>query len=215
MDNINISLEDLFDTLKHTSVLPDTGYYQYYKLLKNRTILINEQIDSRLVENAMLPLLEFDNDGTGGPIEIILNTVGGSTFDGMALCDIIDNLKTPTTITVMTYANSMGSIILMAGANNPMVHKRCYKHSTALVHAGRKYLEGNSNAVKDQFCFYQNFDALIKEYMLSHTKITEEEYTDMERFEWYMTSDTMLKKGLVDEIIGVAEPTKPVENPTS
>ena len=28
-----------------------------------------------------------------------------------------------------------------------------------------------------------------------------EEYEKMERYEWYMTSDIMLEKGLVDEII--------------
>lgn len=89
----------------------------------------------------------------------------------------------------------------MAGANNPMVHRRCYRHATALLHAGSSYLEGNSTSVKDQFNFYQDYEKLIKEYTLSHTKITEEEYEKMERFEWYMTSDKMLEKGLVDEIV--------------
>lgn len=84
--------------------LPDPITYQYYKNLKNRKIIINDQIDAGIVETVMIPLLEMDNDGTGKPIEIILNTVGGSLFDGAALCNIIDNLKTPTTITVMTYA---------------------------------------------------------------------------------------------------------------
>ena len=117
------------------------------------------------------------------------------------LTNIIDNLKTPTTITVMTYAYSMGSIILMAGYNNPNVKKRCYKFSTALLHAGSSYLEGNSTSVKDQFNFYQKFEDIIKDYTLSHSKITPEEYEKMERYEWYMTSDIMLEKGLVDEII--------------
>ena len=92
--------------------LPDPVTYQYYKNLKDRKIIINDQIDASIVEMVMIPLLEMDNDGTGRPIEIILNTVGGSLFDGATLCNIIDNLKTPTTITVMTYAYSMGSIIL-------------------------------------------------------------------------------------------------------
>lgn len=107
--------------------LPDPVTYQYYKNLKDRKIIINDQIDSSIVEMVMIPLLEMDNDGTERPIEIILNTVGGSLFDGATLCNIIDNLKSPTTITVMTYAYSMGSIILMSGFNNPNVKKRCYK----------------------------------------------------------------------------------------
>nr|DAN67920.1 MAG TPA: Protease subunit of ATP-dependent Clp protease [Caudoviricetes sp.] len=181
--------------------LPSPVMYQYYKNLKDRKIIINEQIGSDIVENVMIPLLEMDNDGTGKPIEIILNTIGGSLFDGATLCNIIDNLKTPTTITVMTYAYSMGSIILMSGFSNPNVKKRCYKFSTALLHAGNDYLEGNSSSVKDQFNFYQKFDDLIKNFTLSHSTITPEEYDKMERYEWYMTSDVMLEKGLVDEII--------------
>ena len=194
---LEIPLSDLVGD----SSLPDPVTYQYYKQLKDRKIVINEQIDSNIVEMVMLPLLQMDNDGTGEPIEIILNTVGGSLFDGATLCNIIDNLKTPTTITVMTYAYSMGSIILMAGYNNPNVKKRCYKFSTALLHAGSSYVEGNSTSVKDQFNFYQKFEDIIKDYTLSHSKITPEEYEKMERYEWYMTSDIMLKKGLVDEII--------------
>lgn len=188
-------------TLLQDGNLPDPCIYQYYKNLNNRRIIINDQIDATLLETVILPLLEMDNDGTGKPIEIILCTVGGSLFDGLTLCNIIDNLKCPTTITVATYAYSMGSIILMAGYNNPHVKKRCYEFSTALLHSGSSYLEGNSNAVKDQFNFYQTFENKVKEYTLSHSRITEEEYDKMERYEWYMDSATMLEKGLVDEII--------------
>ncbi len=197
----NEILEIPLDELMADTTLPSPEMYQYYKNLKSRKIIINKQIGKEIVETVMIPLLEMDNDGTGEPIEIILNTVGGSLFDGATLCNIIDNLKTPTTITVMTYAYSMGSIILMSGFNNPNVKKRCYKFSTALLHAGTDYLEGNSSSVKDQFNFYRKFEDLIKDYTLSHSNITPEEYDKMERYEWYMTSDIMLEKGLVDEII--------------
>ena len=106
MSTTALTLEDIAIALKPTG-LPDIIMYQYYKNLEKRTIIINEQITSNIVESVMLPLLEMDNDGTGEPINIVLNTVGGSLFDGATLCNIIDNLKTPTTITVFTYAYSM------------------------------------------------------------------------------------------------------------
>lgn len=192
-----ISLDELL--ANPTELSPIT--YQYYKGLQNRTVIINEQITSDIVETAILPLIEMDNDGTGKPITIRLSTVGGSLFDGITLCDIIDHLKTKTTIIVQTYAYSMGGIILMAGYNNPNVKKVCYKHSTALLHAGSTYLEGNSTSVKDQFHFHERFEKKLKEFTLTHSKITEEEYDAMERYEYYMDSDTMLEKGLVDEIL--------------
>ena len=192
-----ISLDELLSD--PTELTPAT--YQYFKNLKNRTIIINDQITSDIVETAMLPLIEMDNDGTGEPITIRLSTCGGSLFDGITLCDVIDNLKTKTTVVVQTYAYSMGGIILMAGYSNPNVKKVCYKHSTALLHSGSTYLEGNSSSVKDQFHFNEKFEKKLKDYTLSHSKITDEEYDSMERYEWYMDSDTMLSKGLVDEIL--------------
>ena len=86
----------------------DPSTYQYFKGLQDRRIVFNDEVDDRIVESVMLPLLEMDNDGSGKPITIVLNTCGGSLFDGMPLCDIIDNLKTPTTILVTGHAYSMG-----------------------------------------------------------------------------------------------------------
>ena len=197
MEQFEINLDDLLNNIGGI----DPTMYQYYKGLKNRTIIINDQITSNVVEEVMLPLIEMDNDKTGNPITIYLSTIGGSIFDGMPLCDIIDKLKTKTTIIVPTYAYSMGGIILMAGFSNDNVKKVCYKHSTALLHAGSTYLEGNSSAVKDTFNFHQKYEDMIKQYTLSHSRITEEEYLKMERYEYYMTSETMLEKGLVDEIL--------------
>lgn len=51
------------------SMSPET--YQYFLGLENRRIVINEEIGSDLVTKVILPLLDFDNDGSGEPIEIL------------------------------------------------------------------------------------------------------------------------------------------------
>lgn len=106
--NVNKDYEINLDELLANPAEMTPATYQYYKNLKNRTIIINDQITADIVESVMLPPIEMDNDGTGKPITIRLSTVGGSLFDGITLCDIIDKLKTPTTIVVQTYAYSMG-----------------------------------------------------------------------------------------------------------
>lgn len=194
---MEITLEKLIDD----SV--DAATYQYFKGLSERRIVFNDEVSEDIVEQVMLPLLEMDNDGSGDPIMIVLNTPGGSLFDGMPLCDIIDNLKTPTTIFVPSHAYSMGGFFLMAGYNNPNVKKVCYKHSTALLHGGSAYMEGSAAMVKDTFKFQERYDQKIKEYVLTHSKINEDEYERMERYEWYMTAEDMLDYGLVDEVIGL------------
>ena len=181
--------------------LPDPILYQYYKKLKNRTIVINEQIGDGLLETAILPYMEMDSDGSGKPIEIIINTCGGEIYNGFSLVDQIEKAKTPTTIHIMSMAASMGLLIAMAGKNNSNVKTICHPFSVGLLHSGSQYMEGSSHAVKDTFNFSQHYEEKIKNYILSHTKISDELYEKVERKEYWMDADEMKRLGIVDEII--------------
>lgn len=174
---------------------------EYARLLKERKILINDIISENTIEKVVMPLLRMDNDGSGKKITIYINTNGGSVYDGLVLCDIIEHLKTETEVIVLGYAYSMGSIILMSGKNNPNVTRKCYPFSTALIHGGSAYISGSSSQVKDYFKFNEKFEKRIADFIVSHTNLTEDDYAAIERYEAYMDSDEMLEKGIVDEII--------------
>ena len=183
--------------LEETSVINA----EYARLLKERKILINDIISENTIEKVVMPLLRMDNDGSGKKITIYINTNGGSVYDGLVLCDIIEQLKTETEVIVLGYAYSMGSIILMSGKNNPSVTRKCFPFSTALIHGGSAYISGSSSQVKDYFKFNEKFEKRIADFIVSHTNLTEDDYAAIERYEAYMDSDEMLEKGLVDEII--------------
>lgn len=174
---------------------------EYNRLLEERKILINDIISENTIEKVVMPLLRMDNDGSGKKITIYINTNGGSVYDGLVLCDIIEQLKTETEVIVLGYAYSMGSIILMSGKNNPHVIRKCYPFSTALIHGGSAYISGSSSQVKDYFKFNEKFEKRIADFIVSHNNLTEDDYVAIERYEAYMDSDEMLEKGLVDEII--------------
>jgi len=192
---------DVGTILGKLSESADPAMFQYFRRLSKKTLLINDEINSATVEWAIMPLLEWDNDGTGEKITIYINTPGGEVYTGGVLCNVIENLKTPTDVIVLGYAYSMGSLILMAGYNNPNVTTKCYKFSTALIHDGNAYVQGTGGQVKDFFNFNQKYEEKIKAYILSHTQITPDEYEMMDRKEFYMTSEEMLKYGLVKEIL--------------
>lgn len=174
---------------------------EYERLLTERIILLNDVITENTIEKVVTPLLRMENDGSGEKITIYLNTNGGSVFDGLVLCNIIERLKTKTDIIVLGYAYSMGSLILMAGKNNPNVKRYCYPFSTALIHGGSSFISGTSSQVKDYFKFNEKYEKRIADYIVDHTNLTADDYAAIERFEAYMDSDEMLEKGLVDEII--------------
>lgn len=196
----DIDATDLLDAVLSDASTLDQKTYQYYKGLRNRRIIINDEINETLLDKAIIPYIDF-NDGSDKPIEIIVNTYGGDVFSIFALCDAIDNAKTPTTLITPAFAYSAGAYLMMAGYSNPFVVKKCYKHATGLIHAGSVSLSGTNTSVKDTQKFIEEYDKRVKDYVLTHSKITPEQYDMIERFEHFMLSDEMLTLGIVDEII--------------
>lgn len=180
---------------------PDPITVQYFAGLQKRTFYVTNEIDEQTTNLITIPLLEADNDGTLAPITIYINTPGGSVHDGFTLVSAIRQLKSPTKVIVLGYAYSMGALILMAGFQNPNVKRYCYAFSTALLHGGSQLVSGSSSAVKDYFHFHEKYEKRIEDFVISHSKVTKEEYEKVDRYELYFDSDQMLELGLVDEII--------------
>lgn len=194
-------LEDLTALLDTSSIDPAT--YQYFNKLENeRTIIFNQEVDDRIVERVAIPLMDFEKDSSQDPVTLIFATVGGSISDGFVLCNIIDQYKKPLNIIVLGYAASMGTIMLAAGAKNPNVTRKCYPFSYALLHAGSTAFSGETLSVEDTMEFNKKIDQKVRKFIISHTNVSEEEYTQHERKQWFFDAEDMLKYGFVDEIIG-------------
>lgn len=199
-----IDIKDVMESLTETA---NPILHQYYNNLSNRCIIINKEIEDNIMEYAVFPIIQFNKEDEGKPTEerqkitIYINTLGGEIHNGFALCDIIELSKTPIDIIVMGYAYSMGSFIVMSGALNPIVKRYCYPFSTLLIHGGSQFINGSASQVEDYFKFNKRYEERIKKYLVSHSKITPKQYKDMERNEWFMDSDDMIKYGLVDEVL--------------
>lgn len=194
-------LEDLISLVDTQAIDPAT--YQYFqKLLHERTIIFNQEVDERIVERVAIPLLDFEKDNSNDPVTLILATVGGSVSDGFILCNIIDNYTKPLNIIVLGYAASMGTIMLAAGSKNPNVTRKCYPFTYSLLHAGSTAFSGESLTVQDTLEFNKRVDEKVKQFIVTHTNVSEEEYCQHERKQWFLDAEDMLKYGFVDEIIG-------------
>ncbi len=180
----------------------DVKSYVYYRALKDRTIIINELIDDSILERAVYPLIQMDNDGTGKPITIYISSLGGSEYFGMALIDVIERIKTPLTIIGVGVCMSMGALILCAGKSNPNVKRCCFRSTVGLLHAGSLGVSGDANQAKDYMKFADEYEKKIsKEHLFRNTNITIKDYAKYARKERYMMADEMLEIEMVDEIL--------------
>ena len=194
---------DFLEIPMSLSTLDPVNYQYFNQLLNHRTIIFNQEVASDIVEYITTPLKQFEKDGSNEPVTLILSTNGGSTMAGLSLCNIIENYKKPLRVIIENYAFSMGFYIAIAGKNNPNVTTYCYPFSFTLLHAGDTGANGEACSVRDILDFFNHVDNMIKDFVLSHTNITEEEYLLHERKQWYMTAEEMKTFGVVDKIIGV------------
>ena len=81
-------------------------------------------------------------------------------------------------------------------------HKRfVFKNTKALLHDGYTDIGGSIGKFSDTASFIEKDESLTKKYVLSHTKITEEEYDKNYRRDWFMFSDGIIKYGIADSIL--------------
>lgn len=187
------------DELLKQGAFPSTRDYQYYKCLSENTIVLNADVDDDIIESVVLPLERMDKDPNVKHINILMNTPGGDIYSGFAVVSALEHLQTPTTLRIVGMAASMGALIAMA--KNPNLKVVCDKFSVGLIHSGNQYMEGTTHAVRDTYKFSERYEQRIKDYILSHTKIDEDMYAKIERQEFWLDSEDMLKYGIVDEII--------------
>ena len=129
------------------------------------------------------------------PINILLNTPGGSVEDGMAIYDAIKACPCEVHIEVFGQASSMGSIILQAGD-----YRTAHPNTTIMLHDGDLNFDGHAR----NFEAYADFNK--KQRKIAY-KIFEETtgrpakfWEEMHQSDIWLTAEEALTYGLIDKI---------------
>lgn len=192
---------NFLELISKYDVSPET-YQYYHQLFDNRTIVFNQEVEENLVEYAYLPLRDFENDDSSKPVTLILNSPGGSVPDGFFFAHYLANYKKPLNIIVTGYAASMAAVILAAGGKNTNITRYCYPSSYALLHDGYVALApSESKTAADIMAYNDKVDEQIRNFIISNTNISAEEYDEHARHQWFLNAEEMYEKGLVDIIL--------------
>lgn len=129
------------------------------------------------------------------PIKIYIDSCGGSLIDTLTIVDSIKLSKTPVWTITLGSAYSGGFFIACSG------HKRFgYPHSSFLFHEGSTGTGGTSGQFENYAIFYRVQLKQLKDIVLSNTRITEEEYSDIKREDIWYTAQEAIEKGIIDGI---------------
>lgn len=175
----------------------------YIKDLKQRKLFLNAEINQFSIEDIIKHIMQFNAEDKDIPIDkrkpiiLYVNSIGGEVDSGFALIDVIQASKTPVYTINLGFQYSMGFLIGLAG------HKRfATQNAKFLMHDGSNYLYGSGTKIQDQMEFQKKVESRIKDYIISRSKLTSEEYDSKLRVEWYMYTDEAKEKGFTDYIIG-------------
>ena len=196
---------DIDCDFNEASILKNWGVDEvfYLRNLRQRKLYLSEDIDSCIIDTIVRHILQYNADDKGIPVEqrkpilLYVSSNGGEVDPGFELIDVILQSKTPVYTINLGYQYSMGFLIGLAG------HKRfASKTAKFLMHDGTDFVINSGAKAQDQMEFNKRMSQRVKEYILSRSKISSDEYDSKLRVEWYLFADEAKKKGFCDYIIG-------------
>ena len=97
----------------------------------------------------------------------------------------------------------MAAVLLAAGGKNENVIRSCFPCSYCLIHDGYVALAASeTKTANDIMAFNDSVDKQIRDFFITNTDITAEDYDSHTRHQWFLNADDMVKFNLVDRIIG-------------
>ena len=175
----------------------------YLKDLKQRKLFLNTDIEQLSVGEIVKHIMQYNKEDIGvepdkrTPIILYVSSNGGEVDSGFELIDVIMASKTPVFTVNLGYQYSMGFLIGLAGTK-----RFAMRNAKFLMHDGSNFVYNSGAKAQDQMEFQRRVEDRIKQYILSRSKITSEEYDSKLRVEWYLFADEAKDKGFCDYIIG-------------
>lgn len=172
--------------------------------IADRRLYINTEIDSDVTDHIVYHIMRYnrmDKDlrtSERRPIVIYINSPGGSVVDGYGIIDAILTSQTPVYTVNVALCASMAFLVFLAGER-----RYSMPHSEFLMHDGSTFSYGSASKVQDRMKFEsEQIERMTKEYVISHTNISDELYDGKLRVEWYFLPKEGQEIGAVDYIIG-------------
>jgi len=175
----------------------ERSYDLFSRLLKERIILLNGEIDdtnSNLVVAQLLYLDSINHD----TINIYINSPGGSITSGMAIYDTMNFIKSEVTTICIGMAASMAAFLLSSGTKGK---RMALPNAEVMIHQPLGGAEGQATEIKIAA------ERILKLRSKLNKILSENTGQDLEKIEHdterdhFLTANEALEYGLIDKVI--------------
>ncbi|MCT2343545.1 ATP-dependent Clp endopeptidase proteolytic subunit ClpP [Niallia taxi] len=176
----------------------ERSYDIYSRLLKDRIIMLGEEINDHVANNIVAQLLFLTADDPDKDISIYINCPGGSTTAGFAIFDTMQYIK-PDVRTICTgMAASFGALLLLAGTKGK---RYALPNSEIMIHQPLGGARGQATEIEITAKRILKLREQINHIMAERTgQSVEKIAVDTDR-DYFMSAEEAKDYGIIDEII--------------
>ena len=188
---------NLIPTVIEKEVQSERCYDIYSRLLKDRIIILNGEINDSLANSIVAQLLFLDSENHED-ISLYINSPGGVITSGMAIYDTMNFIKSDVSTICIGLADSMAAFILSSGKKGK---RYALPNAEVMIHQPLGGAQGQATEIKIAAEHILKLKDKLNTILAKNTnKPLEKIQNDTER-DYFLTSDDALEYGLIDKII--------------
>lgn len=176
----------------------ERSYDIYSRLLKDRIIMIDGEIEPHMANIVVAELLFLQSEDENAPIQIYISSPGGYCSAGMSIIDTMNLIKPPVYVTAHGSIASMASVITACGEKG---HRYILPGTRVMLHQASSGTHGN----------IQDMEISLKETIAVNEKLlnilaekcgkTVEEMKTATFRDFWLSAEEAVKFGVVDKIL--------------
>lgn len=172
-------------------------YDIYSRLLKDRIIIINDEINSEVANSVVAQLLYLDSQNNED-INIYINSPGGSVVDGLAIYDTMNLIKSDCSTIGMGMCASMAAFLLSSGKKGKrMILPNC----EVMIHQPLGGAKGQATEIKIAAEHILKTKDKLNKILAKNTNRSIEDVEANTDRDNYMDAKEAKDYGIVDKII--------------
>ena len=176
----------------------ERSYDIFSRLLNDRIILLNEEVNSASAGVVVAQLLYLEGQDPEKDISLYINSPGGVITDGMAIYDTMQYIKCDVSTICIGMAASMGAFLLAAGAKGK---RFALPNSEIMIHQPSGGAQGQATDISIHANHILRVKDKLNQILSERTgQPLEVVKRDTER-DNFMTAQEALEYGLIDKIM--------------
>lgn len=194
----------LIPTVIEKTNMGERAYDIYSRLLKDRIIFLNDEINDHTANLVIAQLLFLANEDPKKDIHLYINSPGGSVTATLAIYDTMQFIKPDVSTICVGLAASGGAALLLAGQKGK---RYTLPNSRIMIHQPLGGAQGQVSDIEIVAREYSKTKRNLNEIIARHTgQKLEKVEKDTDR-DYYMDAKEAKAYGIVDAVI-----TKPVSH---